>query len=88
MTTARAVPKTTGMAEAGKAQGRAAISHSFKAVLSIVREGVSGMSGCISQARESGKRTPAAHVPSRSHRRRQGLLDPFADAKPRLSRRG
>jgi hypothetical protein len=57
-TTARAVPKTTGIADAGRDQGRAATSHFFKAVLSVVGEGVSSMNEFIPQAWESGKGAP------------------------------
>jgi hypothetical protein len=35
-TTARAVPKTTGMVDAGRAQGRAAMSHLFNLDMTVV----------------------------------------------------
>jgi hypothetical protein len=47
------------MVDAGRDQGRAATSHFFKAVLSVVCEGVLSIPEYIPQAWESGKRAPA-----------------------------
>ena len=43
MTTARTVPKMTGIVEAGKAQGRAAISHLLSVEGAVSGKGVSAM---------------------------------------------